>query len=99
MDYLLIGRRIRHIRKSRKLTQEELAELAEISAPFIGHIERGTRKMSLETLHALALALDVSCDYLLGMEDRKAADPTIVQKTIDEVVYILEKHWNTKKQA
>ncbi|MEA5069461.1 MAG: helix-turn-helix transcriptional regulator, partial [Christensenellaceae bacterium] len=54
MDYRSLGMRIRKQRKNLHLTQEELAERAGISLSFLGHIERGTRKASLETLVSLS---------------------------------------------
>ena len=66
MDYIALGRRIRHYRKHRGLTQERLAELAEISPSFMGHIERGSRKASLETIVRLCHVLQVTPNDLLG---------------------------------
>ena len=40
--------------------------MADISLSFLGHIERGTRKLSVETLCRLAKALHCSFDALLG---------------------------------
>ena len=65
MDYTALGKRIRIHRKMRGLTQEKLAEMADISPAFVGHIERGTRKLSVATLLSIAQALDCSIDYLL----------------------------------
>ncbi len=65
MDYKGLGERIRKQRLKLKLTQEKLAEKVEISESFMGHIERGDRKLSLETLVKLAQELNVSIDYLL----------------------------------
>lgn len=65
LDYIGLGRKIRFKRKSNGLTQEQLAERTGISISFLGHIERGSRKASLETLVKLANALEVSLDYLL----------------------------------
>ena len=65
MDYRSLGMRIRKQRKNLHLTQEELAERAGISLSFLGHIERGTRKASLETLVSLANALGMSTDIML----------------------------------
>ena len=64
--YTSIGRRIRRVRKRRRWTQAELAERADISTSFLGHIERGSRKLSVETLNRIALALNCSADALLG---------------------------------
>ena len=66
MLYRQIGAQVRSLRREHKLTQEQLAEKAGISLSFLGHIERGTRKMSVETLYALSKALDCSADTLLG---------------------------------
>ena len=64
--YVEICRRIRRLRKRRRWTQAELAERADISTSFLGHIERGSRKLSVETLNRIALALNCSADALLG---------------------------------
>jgi len=72
MDYILMGQRIRHFRVTRKLTQEQLAEAADISASFMGHIERGNRISSIETLVKLCAALEVTPNDLLW-------DDTLIQ--------------------
>ena len=65
MDYISLGRRIRKERKTNHLTQEALAEKVGISLSFLGHIERGSRKASVETLVSFANSLHVSLDSLL----------------------------------
>ena len=65
IDYQKLGTKIRKIRLDNQLSQEELAEKCNISTSFLGHIERGTRKMSLETLLSLASALETGTDQLL----------------------------------
>ena len=65
MDYVALGMRIRKQRKLMQMTPDQLSEKAGISLSFLGHIERGSRKSSLETLVSLANALEVSADYLL----------------------------------
>ena len=66
MDYIDLGRRIRKQRSQLGWTQEALAERVGVSTSFIGHVERGTRKASLETLVSIANAINVSLDYLLS---------------------------------
>ena len=66
MDYVDLGRRVRKQRQELNYTQETLAERVNVSTSFIGHVERGTRKASLETLVSIANALNVSLDYLLA---------------------------------
>ena len=59
-----LGNRIRQVRNEQELTQEQLAELCGLSAAHIGHIERGTRALSSETLFKISIVLNVSVDYL-----------------------------------
>lgn len=66
MDYVDLGRRVRKQRTSLGWTQEQLAEKISVSTSFVGHVERGSRKASLETLVSLANALEVSLDYLMA---------------------------------
>ena len=68
MDYIEFGKRVRILRKRMKLTQEELAELVDVSHSFIGHIERGTRKLSVDTLFRLCAVLKTSADELIGLK-------------------------------
>lgn len=65
LDFKVLGERIRYVRNQQHISQEFLAEMCDISPSFMGHIERGTRKMSMETFVAIAKALHVSTDYLL----------------------------------
>ena len=66
MDYIDLGRRVKELRRKQNLTQEALAEKLDISTSFLGHIERGTRIASLETLVKLCIALDMDPNYLLA---------------------------------
>lgn len=66
MDYIDLGFKIRQLRRQKSLTQEQLAEIAGISPSFLGHIERGTRIASVDTLVALCNALEVTPNYLLS---------------------------------
>ena len=43
MDKIFIGDRIREVRKSKGLTQEQLAEKADMSVNFLGEIERNQK--------------------------------------------------------
>lgn len=65
IDYIALGIRIRKARKISHITQEKLGEICELSTAHIGHIERGTRIPSLDTLFRISQALNVSMDYLI----------------------------------
>lgn len=65
IDYKQLGGRIRQTRLDRGLTQAELAELADVSPPYVSHIERGVKTTSLDTLVRIAESLDTTLDSLL----------------------------------
>ena len=65
IDYYSLGSKIKAKRKERHYTQEQLSELCDLSVGFLGHIEAGSRIPSLESLYKIAVALNVSIDYLL----------------------------------
>ena len=64
MDYIGMGRRVRQLRNSRKVTQEQLAEGIDVSTSFIGHIERGEKQCSLDTVCRLAEYFETTIDYI-----------------------------------
>ena len=62
------------------LTQEQLAELAEISLSFVGHIERGTRTISVETLARLCKALETDMhDIVFGCSNGYSANSDLLR--------------------
>lgn len=65
IDYQLLGSRIAQLRKNRKITQEKLAEKAEISNNYLSNIENNRSIPSLETLIKVCMALDATPDELL----------------------------------
>lgn len=65
-QWLAVGERISRLRKNLGLTQEKLAEQADISIQFLVQIEHGKRTMKIGTLRKLCSALSVSADYLIN---------------------------------
>ena len=64
-DYSLIGERIKFWRQQRSLTQEQLAEMVELTPGFISLIETGKKRASLETLISICRALNITLNDLL----------------------------------
>ena len=64
----LLGKRIREIRKSQGISQEQLAERADISAQYVSNIERGKENPTLDLLLRLAEALRVSLGQMCDVE-------------------------------
>lgn len=60
------GRTVRNVRKLRGLSQEALANLANIDRSYMGHIERGEKNVTLTKVYQIADALDISVSKLLS---------------------------------
>jgi transcriptional regulator with XRE-family HTH domain len=87
IDYKELGRRIRSERRRQELTQEKLAEMADISDSFMGHIERGGRTLSVETLARIANALNLSIEYIVCGEFSYQPDmlPAEIQENLSRM--------------
>jgi transcriptional regulator with XRE-family HTH domain len=65
VDYLDVGQRIRRLRISKGITQEQLAEMVDAGTTHISHIETGNTIPSMKIFIAIVNALDASADELL----------------------------------
>ncbi len=64
-DYKAIGTRIKVARKIRKISQEALCEMTDLSISHMSHIENGRTKLSVSALLQIANALHTTVDSLL----------------------------------
>lgn len=62
----VFGKRLREVRQMRNITQEQLADMADISRVMVGRYETTDQLPALDTLVRIADALGTSTDYLLG---------------------------------
>ena len=60
-----LGKRLQRARKETGLTQEQVADKANLSVPYIGYLETGLRKPSLKTLKKLAKIMGVKVSDLI----------------------------------
>lgn len=65
---VLFGNRLRAIRKSKGLSQEDLALEARLDRTYVGSVENGKRNIALINICRLAEALNVSPGYLLEFD-------------------------------
>ena len=86
----MVGGKIRAARKAKGLSQLALAERSELSADFIGKVERGTTSPSLESLKAIATALNLPLGDLFVGE--LGAGP--LQEALIELIQMCRGHPN-----
>lgn len=84
LDYTAIGKRIRARRSRLGLSQEQMAERANLSVQHVSHIETANTKLSLPVLVQIANTLGVTPNDLLCDSLEHAADA--YRNEIDEIV-------------
>ncbi|MYU74051.1 helix-turn-helix domain-containing protein [Ligilactobacillus salivarius] len=67
----MFGLRLRALRNEKKLTQDELGKLLNVSGKTIGTWERDSRQPNIEAINKLASIFYVTTDYLLGNSNEK----------------------------
>ena len=74
INYEMLGDRIRLVRTSRELSQEQLAEAANLTRESINRIEKGSLKARLDTITVIAGILNIPIDYLVGNDENLSKD-------------------------
>ncbi len=62
---IAFGKRVREVRKAKGISQEKLAELADIDRSYMGNIERGEKNVTLKKVYEICDALDVTIGELV----------------------------------
>lgn len=80
------GERIKEIRETKGLTQDQLAEKAGISKGFLSDVEHNNKNLSSQGLLRIANALGASVDYLLRGESQEFTDnkPVVIPPALSE---------------
>lgn len=78
---MIIANRLKNLRTSKSLSQEDLAEILNISSTAYGHYERGRTIPSTEMIIKLSKFYNVTTDYLLGRSD----NPKLTQEEEKDV--------------
>ena len=72
--------RLRKAREDKGLSQAQLAEKAGLQPSAVSHFEAGRRAPSFDNLRALADALDITTDHLLGREAKAGMAGPVAEK-------------------
>ena len=81
--------RLKELRKEQGKTQQEIADLLNISRAQYTNIENGVRETSFGTLKRLAGYFNVTSDYLLHLSDMPNPDVTADELSLVEKVRLL----------
>ena len=71
---MILGSRIKSLRKEKGLTQQQLADLINVTKVSICCYEKGNRTPNLETFMDLVEALNTTPNYLLGMDEKVVSE-------------------------
>jgi transcriptional regulator with XRE-family HTH domain len=82
MKSTTFGKRLTEVRKMKKLSQDDVAKKLGAQGAVIGRYERDEVKPSIEMAAAIAEALEVSLDYMVGNTDL-LLEKNIVSKIVD----------------
>lgn len=82
------GKRIFNLRIAKKISREQLAEMADISPKFLYEMENGKKGFSAEILCNIADSLSVKCDYIMHGN---------LTDYFDEELLTMLKHLETKE--
>ena len=86
MNKITFGLLIRKLRKAKKLTLRDLAELVDVSYVNIAHIENGRSGASRKVIKKLAEALNYDADKLLAAADEIGEDDEKIIRKIPSAV-------------
>ncbi len=75
LTFSIIGKRLAQARKERGYSQDELAEILNVSSAYVGRVERGTTCISLPHLASICDLFDVPIEwFILGAYTPSNAD-------------------------
>lgn len=84
-----LGSRIRDMRKSQRLSQEQLAEVSGLHHTYIGAVERGERNISIKSLLKITNALKIPIGEVFESVDLDRSD--MENRVISQVLTLIRK--------
>ena len=84
-DRVMLGSRIKELRKARGLSQEALAEKMDGHPKYLGSVERGEQNPTIEFLMKLAVALKVDLVSLFNFQWQKMSEVEL-KRRLDAMV-------------
>ena len=83
VNFKIIGKRVKEVRKRKRLSQAKLAEMANISTQYLSQIETAKKQASLQSVVSISNALEISVDELLT--GNRINEPTEYIKDVSDI--------------
>ncbi len=90
---IIFAKNLRKFRLEKKLSQEDLADSANLHRTYIGSVERGERNISIDNMERLAIALDCTIADLLSEEPQEPEDLTD-KEILENLFFYVRKYQN-----
>jgi len=91
-----VGERLKELRQSRAMSQEQLAHIANITPAYLGQVERGTKNVTVRTLEKICSALNVS---LAEFFDTAKNNNESIDEVGSQILHQLHNKSKSEKQA
>lgn len=89
----MFGKRLKQLRKTRKLTMQEVADYVGVAKSTYAGYESGYRQPTIESIQTISRKLRTSADYLLGLTDYPEP-PTELNHNAKEYLNFEKLHWD-----
>ncbi|MBJ8024913.1 helix-turn-helix transcriptional regulator [Bacillus cereus] len=87
----MFGQRLKDLRREKKLTQQDIADVLGIEKSNISRFESGKQSLSSENIIKTAKYFNVSVDYILGISDYKTINKKKEEQIPKDVVKLMKK--------
>jgi len=91
-----LGERLRTLRQSRAMSQEQVAHIADITPAYLGQVERGTKNVTVHTLDKVCAALNIS---LAEFFDIAKVHDKGIDEISNQILHQLHNKTPSEKQA
>lgn len=89
----MFAKRLKQLRKSRKLTMQEVADYVGVAKSTYAGYESGYRQPTIESIQTISRKLRTSADYLLGLADHPDP-PDELTHNAKEYLNVEKLHWD-----
>ncbi len=88
---IIFAKNLRKLRLEKKISQEDLADSANLHRTYIGSVERGERNISIDNMERLATALDCTIADLLS-EELEELEELTDKETLENLFFYVRKY-------